>query len=124
MTRTRVGSAVAIAFSIVTAACKSDEPRPGDNSITDNARSSRQWTQKVKLAVPAGTDIDAAAALLRQSGFACQTQFRDGKDSCFKTTGSDWTGSSSRWRVDFEVTGGRIVSFRAFYDHNEPFTGP
>jgi hypothetical protein len=118
-TRSQIHIVFGVLATLMLVACAVEDTRPRDDSITNNARSSRQWTQRVTLAVPVGTDIDAAAALFRKSGFRCETQFRNGKDSCYKTTGNDWMGAWSRWRVDFSVTGGRIVSFRAFYDHND-----
>jgi hypothetical protein len=113
MTRT-----VAMMLSVLTlTACAVEEKRSGDKTITANAESYVQWNQKLKRAVPIGMSRDAMATLLRASGFKCFTGFNDGNAFCNKDVGTDLAGPSYHWRADFWVSGGRITSVKASFDH-------
>jgi hypothetical protein len=114
LSRFRVVGVLAV---LVAAACAVEEKRSGDKTVTANAESFVQWNQKLKRAVPIGMSKDAMAQLLRASGFRCFVGFNDGNAFCKKDVGVDAVGPSYHWRADFWVSGGRITSVKASFDH-------
>lgn len=109
---------VALIAMAVAASCQVEEGRAADKTITANAESQVQWTQKLDRFASVGASLDSATGILEAAGFQCFPKFHDGNAICNKYIGKDLLGPTYHWRVDFWVAGGRITKVRGSFDHN------
>lgn len=86
----------------------------GDSTITRGADGAHEWDRRIQAAVPSGTSIQDARALMERNGFTCN-DFSATKLTmfCEKKAGRPGSPVERRWQATFEVKEGRVVGLQS-----------
>lgn len=85
-----------------------------DRTITHGADGSPEWDRRVRAAVPLGTPLEEARAIMERNGFQCQPDSDNTSVlHCDKTYGGTMTPVRRKWKASFSAPDGRVAEVKS-----------